>query len=310
MSAVKSDLNLAVTRVFDAPVELVWQAFTRPEHLLHFWVPQGFKEPMIQALDVRPGGKWRIYMPAKDGTHCTAYGVYREVVPNETLSWDDYCDDNEGNFFHKAFVTVAFEALGKKTRVTIRARLDPPGDRDPKWTLAFMEQGWSGGWSENLEKLAGYLPQSGTTDREMVISREYDAPRSLVWEAFTDLRHVQHWWGPNGFTTTTHERSVSPGGVWRFIMHGPDGTDYPNQVTYLVVQKPERLVYAHGSGPEAVEFYTTVTFEELGARRTKLTLRAVFVTAEACRVTVERSGAIEGGKQTLARLAAHLETMR
>jgi len=149
-----------------------------------------------------------------------------------------------------------------------------------------------------------------TKERELVISRLLDAPREMVWAAWTDPKQVVKWWGPNGFTTTTHERNVAPGGTWRFIMHGPDGTDYPNLVTYLVVQKPGKLVYAHGSGTGAVDFYTTVTFEELAPKRTKLTLRAVFVSAEVCRATVEKSGAIEGGKQTLARLADHLETMR
>ena len=162
MSAVKSDLNLAVTRVFDAPVELVWQAFTRPEHVVHWWMPQGFDQPRVLELDVRPGGKWRVHMPAKDGTHCTAYGIYREVVPNQRLAWDDFCDDKDGKFFHKARVTVTFEDLAGKTRVTLRSRLEPPADRDPQWTLEVMENGWTEGWKDNLALLAEDLPQTGS----------------------------------------------------------------------------------------------------------------------------------------------------
>lgn len=63
---------------------------------------------------------------------------------------------------------------------------------------------------------------------------------------WTDPKHIA-WWGPNGFTNTIHEMNVKPGGVWRFIMHGPDGTDYPNKILFIEVVKPERLVYTHGS---------------------------------------------------------------
>jgi uncharacterized protein YndB with AHSA1/START domain len=307
MSAVRNDLNLAVTRVFDAPVALVWEVFTRPEHLVHWWMPENFLPPVVLSMDVRPGGKWRYRMPLPDGKSCMAYGVYKEVVPRERLSWDDYCDDFDGKYFHKAFVTVSFEDLGGKTRVTVRGRLDPPADRDPKWTVDFMEKGWSGGWKDNLEKVAGYLPRSALADRAIVVSREYDAPRELVWETFTDAEHVKNWWGPNGFTTTTFEHDLRPGGAWRFVMHGPDGTDYPNFITYLAIRKPEELVYAHGTSAEGVEFHTTVTFESLGPRRTKLTLRAVFVTTAAHRAAVQTHGAIEGGKQTLERLGLELD---
>lgn len=165
MSAARNDLNLVVTRVFAAPVELVWEAWTRPEHLVHWWKPKGFHEGRIESLDVRPGGKWRIYMPFDTGKGgCTAYGIYKEVVPCERLSWDDFCDDENGNFFHKALVTVTFEDLGGETRVTLRARLEPPTKRDAKWTIPVMEEGWTEGWKDNLEELVHHL---SATHKEM-----------------------------------------------------------------------------------------------------------------------------------------------
>lgn len=78
-----------------------------------------------------------------------------------------------------------------------------------------------------------------TADREIVISRLIHAPRELVFKVWTDPKHVAHWWGPNGFTNTIHEMDVRPGGVWRFIMHGPDGVDYPNKIVYKEVVKPQ-----------------------------------------------------------------------
>src|SRR5689334_4170131 len=122
------------------------------------------------------------------------------------------------------------------------------------------------------------------TDRCSIIgSRVFDAPRDLVFSAFTDPKHLAQWWGPNGFTTTTHGFDFRPGGVWRFVMHGPDGRDYQNRITYDEIVKPERIRYHHGGGDdvEPVQFRTTVTFEKLAGDRTQLTLHAVFPSAAA-----------------------------
>ena len=73
---------------------------------------------------------------------------------------------------------------------------------------------------------------------EIVTTRLLNAPRALVFEAWTDPHHVAQWWGPNGFTNTIHEMDVTPGGVWRFVMHGPDGVDYPNRIVYIEVVNP------------------------------------------------------------------------
>ena len=148
---------------------------------------------------------------------------------------------------------------------------------------------------------------STTADREIVTERVFDAPRELVFKAWIDPSRIDEWWGPNGFTTTTHERDVRAGGVWRFIMHGPDGVDYDNEVVYLEIVDPERLVYVHGDGGATRQFQTTVTFEEHDGK-TKLTMRAVFATAEERDRVVEEVGAIEGGNQTLDRLGQYLAT--
>src|ERR1700719_247021 len=126
-------------------------------------------------------------------------------------------------------------------------------------------------------------PAAVTPDREIVISRIVNAPREMVWEAFTDPKQVVQWWGPNGFTTTIHEMDVRPGGRWRHTMHGPDGADYPNQSVFIEVVEPERIVYSHGGGKKGgpgAQFESTWTFEAQG-NKTKLTLRMVFSSAAA-----------------------------
>lgn len=145
------------------------------------------------------------------------------------------------------------------------------------------------------------------TDREIVLSRDFNAPREMVFRAWTDPEQVVQWWGPLGFTTTTSEIDVRPGGRWRFVMHGPDGTDFLNRIDFIDVVAPERLVYHQaGDGDTAdIHFEATVTFEEHDGG-TRLTLRSLFPTAEARAHVVEKFGAIEGGKQHLARLAEFL----
>ncbi|MEW6049523.1 MAG: SRPBCC family protein [Candidatus Zixiibacteriota bacterium] len=149
-----------------------------------------------------------------------------------------------------------------------------------------------------------------TSDREITATRILDAPRDLVFQMWTDSKHLAKWWGPNGFTTTTHEMDVRPGGVWRFIMHGPDGIDYPNKIIYLEVARPERLVYKHSGdeGTEPVNFHVTVTFASVG-QKTRLTVRSLFATAAERDEVIRRYGADKGLEQTLDRLAEHLVKM-
>jgi uncharacterized protein YndB with AHSA1/START domain len=148
-----------------------------------------------------------------------------------------------------------------------------------------------------------------TAEREIVLTREFDAPRELVWQAWTDPEHMPRWFGPNGFSTTILSMDVRPGGTSRYTMHGPDGTDYPNRVVYQEVVRPERLVYLLDDdvddGSDA--FHVTLTLEEENGR-TRLTQRMVFATAEQ-REGVVSFGAIELGQQTLQRLAEYLRTM-
>ncbi len=146
--------------------------------------------------------------------------------------------------------------------------------------------------------------------RSIIATRVYDAPRELVFEVWTDPKHLSQWWGPDGFTTTTSAFDMRAGGVWRFVMHGPDGRDYENRITYDEIVKPERIVYHHGGGDDVgpVQFRTTVTFEDLNGK-TRLTLHAVFPSAAERDRVIKEYGADKGAVQTLSRLADYLTTM-
>ncbi|MGW6199596.1 SRPBCC family protein [Kribbella sp. NPDC055110] len=145
-----------------------------------------------------------------------------------------------------------------------------------------------------------------TAEWEIVISRVIDAPRELVFEAFTEVRHLSQWWGPEGFTTTTRAFEFRVGGVWDFVMHGPDGTDYPEWISWTEIIPPERISLLHGeSSTDPNTFASVLTFAPDGSA-TRIEMRTVFRTKELRDEAVEKYGAIEGGRQTLSNLAAYV----
>ena len=152
----------------------------------------------------------------------------------------------------------------------------------------------------------GAPAQSATAGREIVISRVISAPRELVFEAFTEVRHLSQWWGPEGFTTTTRAFEFRVGGEWDFVMHGPDGTDYQEWISYTEITPPERITLLHGEhrgDPNAFE--SVLTFALEGAA-TRIEMRTVFPTEELRDEAVEKYHAIEGGQQTLDNLDAYV----
>lgn len=119
-----------------------------------------------------------------------------------------------------------------------------------------------------------------TADREIVSSRVINAPQEKVFEAFRNPELLARWWGPEGFTNTFHTFDFRPGGTWEFIMHGPDGSDYPNKSVFTEIVEPERVVFDHVIAPI---FRMTVSFEKTGqAGQTRFGFRMLFESAQLC----------------------------
>ena len=155
----------------------------------------------------------------------------------------------------------------------------------------------------------GAPAQSATAEREIVISRVIDAPRELVFEVFTEVRHLSRWWGPEGFTTTTRAFEFRVGGEWDFVMHGPDGTDYQEWISWTEICSPKGIVLLHGeSRDDPNAFQSILTFTPDG-EATRIEMRTVFPTKELRDEAVVRYHAIEGGQQTLSSLAVYVTEM-
>ena len=140
------------------------------------------------------------------------------------------------------------------------------------------------------------------------LDRLIDAPRDLVFEALSNPRHLDAWWGPDGFTNETHDMTFEVGGIWHYTMHGPDGKDWPNWIRYTEIAIPARIAYDHGGElEEPAHFSGLITLAEESGK-TRMTLTMIFPTEDAKQAVIE-FGAVEGGKQTLAKLDRYLSSL-
>ena len=140
---------------------------------------------------------------------------------------------------------------------------------------------------------------------EIYITRIYDAPVKVVWEAWVDPKQVAQWWGPRGFTLTSKNKDVTPGGKWTYTMHGPDGVDYPNITVFHEVEKCSRLVYDHGANEnQPALFRVTVEFSEIKGK-TKMEMTMAMANAEVAKET-KKFIKSASGDSTWDRLAEYL----
>ena len=149
-AAEPAERVLVITRIFDAPRSLAFKAWTEPEHLVHWWGPQGFTLPAC-TMDFRPGGAYRFCMRSPEGVDHWLQGVYREIVEPERLVFTYAWEDAEGKPGHETLVTVTFAEHGEKTKLTMRqAIFETVTARDEHVR----------GWTEALDHLAEYLAKA------------------------------------------------------------------------------------------------------------------------------------------------------
>lgn len=141
---------------------------------------------------------------------------------------------------------------------------------------------------------------------ELSITRVYDAPVKAVWDAWTDPKQAAKWWGPRGFTITTHSKDLKPGGIWHYTMHGPDGVDYPNKTLYYEVEKYSKLVYDHGGNDEQKPLFKVTVFFSENKGKTTMEMTMAFPSAEIAKETGKFIKTV-GGNSTWDRLAEYLE---
>jgi uncharacterized protein YndB with AHSA1/START domain len=304
------ETELIITRVLDAPRELVFDAWTKDEHLRQWQgAPRGFTTT-TEKWDIRPGGGFRICMRSPEGAEHRLEGSYREIVRPERLVFTHAWLDAAGKPSQETLVSLTFIERGGKTEMTLRqSGFRSPESRDGHrlgWTSAFDVLGEYLGritpaQNEPTVREAGAAGARWSKKRELTIERVFDAPRELVFQAWTRPEQLVQWWGPRGFTVPICEMELRAGGKFRFVMRGPDGKDYPFQGTYLEIVEPERIVFQGVIHDEpGHQVWTTVWFAD-DKGKTKVTVQQTYsFESDATR------GAPEGWRQTLDRLGEYL----
>ena len=153
--------------------------------------------------------------------------------------------------------------------------------------------------------------QADRAERQLIVERVFDAPRALVWKAWTEPERIARWWGPQGWDTTNYTMDVKPGGVWHYCMRGPDGTESWGKAVYRDIVPPERLVYydvfsdaAGGTNEEMFGMLITIEFTEIG-QKTQVTSITEFASVEQLEAILAM-GVVEGVSQTWDRLDEYL----
>jgi uncharacterized protein YndB with AHSA1/START domain len=231
-----SDREIIMTRILHASRELVWQAWTDPQHVANWWGPRGFTTT-IKKMDFRVGGAWEHVMHGPDGANYPNKSIFKEIVPLEriTYSHGGGREEGPGASFN---ATWTFEAVeGGKTRLTGRLVFPSAEARD----FVVKEFGAIEGGKQTLERASEYV--ASMQSRPFVITREFNAPRDLMWKAWTEADRFAQWFGPKGMKMSLVKFDLRPGGVTHYRIETPDGKEMWGKAVYREVVPPEKLVW-------------------------------------------------------------------
>ena len=282
--------TFVVERTYAAAPARVYQAWADPAAKAEW-----FSKPDI--FEFRVGGRETSSGGPPDGPIFTFDACYQEIVPEQRIVYT-YTLDAGDTRISVSITTIELISVEEGTKLVFT---EQAAFFDGYDTPEVREQGTN----EMLDLLGkvlegGMTRTEGTGDCEIISSRVLDFQRERVFQAFTDPGQLARWWGPNGFTNTFYEFDLRPGGTWRFVMHGPDGVDYPNHSVFVEVVPLERFVFHHLSGPE---FQGSATFEDLNGR-TKVTFRQLFM--KAAEFEQVKNMCVEANEQNFDRLSALL----
>lgn len=287
-----SNRELSISRLMNAPRELVWKVWTEPDHIKNWWGPNGFTNTIFR-MDVKPEGVWDFIMHGPDGKDYKNKSIYKEVVKPERLVYDHVSGP-------KFQATVTFiEKENDKTLLTIRMLFETVEEKENVIKVFKADEGLK----QNIYKLEGYL-RKVSSEREMSITRIINAPREIVFKAWTDVKQLKKWWGSKGFTNPVCEIDAVPGGKILIHMQAPDNVVYPMDGEFHEIVEPERLVFTSAAldkkGNRLFEILNTVIFTDENGK-TKLSLHTAVsnITPEG---KPYLDGMHEGWNQSLDRL--------
>lgn len=276
MVAKRKPNELHLTRVYDAPLQDVWDAWTDPEQVAKWWGPRGFSLT-THSKDLRPGGHWAYTMHGPDGVDYPNKTIYHEVEPRAKLIYDHGGNDDRPPLFR---VTVLFSEVKGKTQIDMTMTLPTPEAAEE--TRRFIKKA---GGEATWDRLAEYLEKEATGNEKFVINRSFDAPLDVMFEMWTDPTHVAQWLPPTGAEMQFLRCDIQPGKDAFFVMTIPGGLKMYRRIEYVQVEKPGTIIYRqqfvdehenisrHPFAPTWPEtMLTTVQLTAEGTDRTRVTI--------------------------------------
>lgn len=258
--------EVTITRVFNAPHELVFKAWTDPKLVAQWFGPEIFDIPFCE-LDPRPGGRYMIHMRDPQGVIYPDSGEYLEVVAPERIVFTSWAfDDGQGGHLLETLNTLTLTEAQGRTTMTMQVIVTK---RTPEveGALAGMEIGWSQSFDKLGNRLEGMIVTIDTERLEVTVTRLFDAPRELVFKISTDPALVARWWGPRRYTTEVDHLDLKQGGTWRFLNKGADGSVHAFHGVYREITPPECLVYTFEyEGAPGHPLLETVHFDDYGGK--------------------------------------------
>jgi uncharacterized protein YndB with AHSA1/START domain len=238
--------QVLITRNFDAPRDLVFQAWTDPAHLTRWHAPHGCSIE-FRSFECSEGGRFHSCIHTPDGYQCWCVGEYLEVDRPQRLVYRMISADANGqpveprdlgmdpDWPQESVVTLTFEEEAGKTKLTLHQTVS---ESLAKRTGAYPS------WLQMFDRLAEDIAsqQTASTEEELVVSRTFQAPRERVWQAYSEVENLKQWWGPKGFAMQVATLDFRPGGMFHYGMKTPDGKMMWGKLTYREIVPRERLV--------------------------------------------------------------------
>ncbi len=277
MAAKNKPNELYIERIYDAPVKTVWDAWVDPKQVAQWWGPRGFTLTN-HSKDVRTGGHWNYTMHGPDGVDYPNKTKYLEVEKYSRMVYDHGGNDEQAPLFR---VTVHFIDLNGKTKMEMIMALATAEAATE--TKKFIKKA---GGNSTWDRLAEYLEIENTKQDIFVINQTFDAPLNLMFEVWTDPKHLSQWTGPAGSKINYLRAEIKSGGSAFYCMTGTDDTKIYGKVNYLEIVKPSRIVYTqcfcdenenivrHPMAPTWPEMMkTTISLEAETSNKTRVTIK-------------------------------------
>jgi len=315
MAAKNKSNEIKITRIYDAPVKIVWDAWTDPKQVAQWWGPRGFTLT-THSKDLRVGGSWHYTMHGPDGTDYINKTKYFEVEKYSRLVYDHGGNDERAPLFR---VTVLFSESKGKTKMEMSMLLPTPEAAEE--TEKFIKKA---GGNSTWDRLAEYLEEQSSGKKQFVINRTFAAPIELVFEMWMSPKHFSQWLAPTGFTMSFIRADIKPGGNTFYFMTDGKNTKMYGRAKYLEIERPHRIVYTqefcdekenmsrHPMAPTWPEtMLSTITLAEEGPNKTRVTIvwePQGKITSEELDVFIkEKSGMTQGWTGSFDKLDAYIE---